>query len=99
MNYAAGEDVLIGVLPWFHIYGQTCIALAGLKSGVSLVSMPQFSPELFVKIVKDYKVMDTLMQLHDTTEFRQSTLLGGKQRSSSWCPVTRLNYLHFQSHF
>ncbi|KAK2183595.1 hypothetical protein NP493_305g00010 [Ridgeia piscesae] len=56
MNYAAGEDVLIGVLPWFHIYGQTCIALAGLKSGVSLVSMPQFSPELFVKIVKEYKV-------------------------------------------
>ena len=68
MNYAAGEDVLIGVLPWFHIYGQTCIALAGLKSGVSLVSMPQFSPELFVKIVKEYKVMDSLEEFRVQVE-------------------------------
>ena len=87
MNYTAGVDVLIGVLPWFHIYGQTCIALAGFKSGVSLVSMPQFSPELFVKLVKDYKVKDTLVHLHDTTEFLQCTLLEEKQRSTSWCSV------------
>ena len=56
MGYVAGEDVLMGVLPWFHIYGQTVVALACLKAGAAIVSMPKFLPELFLKITKDYKV-------------------------------------------
>ncbi|KAI0210845.1 4-coumarate--CoA ligase 1 [Lamellibrachia satsuma] len=55
LDYESGEDVLLGVLPWFHIYGQVVVALAGLKAGTSLVSMPKFSPELFLELIKNYK--------------------------------------------
>ncbi|KAI0235160.1 4-coumarate--CoA ligase 2 [Lamellibrachia satsuma] len=56
LGYVAGEDVLMGILPWFHIYGQTVVALACLKAGASVVSMPKFLPELFLKVIKDYKI-------------------------------------------
>ena len=56
LGYVAGDDVLMGILPWFHIYGQTVVALACLKAGASVVSMPKFLPELFLKVIKDYKV-------------------------------------------
>ena len=56
LDYVSGEDVLLGVLPWFHIYGQVLVGLAGLKAGTSLVSMPKFSPELFLELIKNYKV-------------------------------------------
>ena len=55
-GYVAGEAVLMGVVPWIHIFGQTVVALAGLKAGASVVSMPKFLPELFLKLIKDYKV-------------------------------------------
>ena len=60
-GYVAGDDVLMGVLPWFHIYGQTAVALAGLKAGASVVSMPKFLPEMFLKLIKDYKVTHAFM--------------------------------------
>ena len=56
MGYVSGVDVLLGVLPWYHIYGQTIVALAGLKAGTSIVSLPKFSPELFLSVIKKYKV-------------------------------------------
>ncbi|KAK2172809.1 hypothetical protein NP493_926g01032 [Ridgeia piscesae] len=55
LNYISGSDVLLGVLPWFHIYGQVVVALSGLKAGASLISMPKFSPELFINVIKDHK--------------------------------------------
>ena len=60
LNYTAGEDVLMGILPFFHIYGQTVVFLAGLKAGACVVTLPAFSPELFLKTIKEYKVMYTL---------------------------------------
>ena len=60
-GFVAGEDVLMGILPWFHIYGQTVVALAGLKAGASVVSMPKFLPEMFFKLIKDYKVTHAFM--------------------------------------
>ena len=59
LNYKVGEDVLMGILPFFHIYGQTLVALAGLKNGACIVTQPAFSPELFLKTIKEYKVMCT----------------------------------------
>ena len=49
--------MLMGILPFFHIYGQTLVALAGLKNGACIVTLPAFSPELFLKTIKEYKVM------------------------------------------
>ena len=36
------DDVVIGVLPFFHIYGQTVVMTAGLRAGATIVTMPRF---------------------------------------------------------
>ena len=36
------DDVLIGVLPFFHIYGQTVVVNLGLSQGATVVTMPRF---------------------------------------------------------
>ena len=49
-------DVLIGVLPFFHIYGMVVIMGLGLSQGATIVSMPRFELEAFLKILQDYRV-------------------------------------------
>ncbi|MFF2325493.1 MULTISPECIES: long-chain fatty acid--CoA ligase [unclassified Streptomyces] len=38
-----GDDVVLGCLPLFHSYGQTCAMNATLRAGATLVLMPRFS--------------------------------------------------------
>ena len=47
------DDVLIGVLPFFHIYGMTVIMNMGLHSGATVVTMPRFDLEQFLKLVDE----------------------------------------------
>jgi acyl-CoA synthetase (AMP-forming)/AMP-acid ligase II len=49
-------DVTMAVLPFFHIYGLTIILGLSLHRGQTLVSMPRFDLEGFLKAVQDYKV-------------------------------------------
>ena len=59
MNAVApvGEsDTLIGVLPFFHIYGMTVIMNAAIRRGATIVTMPRFDLEQFLKVIQDYKV-------------------------------------------
>ena len=56
MDYSAGEDVFIGVLPFFHIYGQVVVLLAGLKSGCKIVTVPKFDPEMYLSLVQKHGV-------------------------------------------
>ena len=46
------DDVVIGVLPFFHIYGMTVIMNMGLLSGVTTVTMPRFDLEQFLTIIQ-----------------------------------------------
>ncbi len=55
MDYSS-DDVLIGLLPFFHIYGQVVVMLAGLQKGVKTVTMPKFEPEMFLSLSQKYKV-------------------------------------------
>ena len=55
MKYGA-QDTLLGVLPFFHIYGQVVVLLSGLRGGARIVTMPKFDPELFLHCASSYKV-------------------------------------------
>lgn len=48
--------VSLAFLPMFHIYGFTVILVGGLARGITLVTMPRFEPEPFLKALQDYQV-------------------------------------------
>jgi acyl-CoA synthetase (AMP-forming)/AMP-acid ligase II len=50
------NDVIIGVLPFFHIYGMTVIMNIALHRGATVVTMPRFDLGDFLRILQDYKV-------------------------------------------
>ena len=50
------DDVLIGILPFFHIYGMTVIANAALRVGATVVTMPRFDLEQFLALIQEHKV-------------------------------------------
>lgn len=50
------DDTLIGVLPFFHIYGQTVIMNQGLWAGATIVTMPRFDLEQFLELLERHAV-------------------------------------------
>jgi len=51
-----GAVVALGVLPFFHIYGMTCIQFMTLAHGGTVVTMPKFDMESFLGMIERYKV-------------------------------------------
>ena len=49
-------DTLVGVLPFFHIYGQTVIMNQGLRAGATIVSMPRFDLDQFLDLIQEHGV-------------------------------------------
>ncbi|MGI9250743.1 MAG: 4-coumarate--CoA ligase family protein [Pseudohongiellaceae bacterium] len=56
MNNLSEEDNIVGVLPFFHIYGMTLIMCLGIYRGATLVTMTRFELEPFLKIIQQYKI-------------------------------------------
>jgi acyl-CoA synthetase (AMP-forming)/AMP-acid ligase II len=54
--YFYETDTLICVLPLFHIYGLVVVLNMGLYTGATIVTMPRFELESFLKAVQDYDV-------------------------------------------
>jgi acyl-CoA synthetase (AMP-forming)/AMP-acid ligase II len=50
------DDTLIGVLPFFHIYGMTVIMNQGLRAGATIVTMPRFDLEQFIDLIERHTV-------------------------------------------
>jgi acyl-CoA synthetase (AMP-forming)/AMP-acid ligase II len=50
------EDVVIGVLPFFHIYGMTAIMNCGLRAGATIVTMRRFDLDEFLRLMQDHRV-------------------------------------------
>lgn len=50
------QDLLLGVLPFYHIYGLVVILLNGLKSGSAIVTLPKFEKASFVQLMEKHKV-------------------------------------------
>jgi acyl-CoA synthetase (AMP-forming)/AMP-acid ligase II len=49
-------DVVIGVLPFFHIYGMTLILNFTLRTGATIVTMPRFDLEGFLTAIQEHRV-------------------------------------------
>jgi acyl-CoA synthetase (AMP-forming)/AMP-acid ligase II len=50
------EDRVLGVLPFFHIYGMVVIMNLGLHVGATVVTMPRFELEPCLEILQRYRI-------------------------------------------
>lgn len=50
------DDVVIGVLPFFHIYGMTVIMNMALRYGATIVTMPRFDLEEFLRLHQEHGI-------------------------------------------
>jgi acyl-CoA synthetase (AMP-forming)/AMP-acid ligase II len=57
----SADDVLIAVLPFFHIYGLSVIMNQGLLAGATLVTMPRFELEHFLELIERHRVTRALV--------------------------------------
>jgi acyl-CoA synthetase (AMP-forming)/AMP-acid ligase II len=51
-----GDEVLIAVLPFFHIYGMQVIMNVGMIAGATIVTMPRFDLEQFLRLHQDHRI-------------------------------------------
>ena len=56
MNTMQDGDRMIGVLPFFHIYGMVLILNLAIYRGIPLVTVPRFELDQFLQIVQTYKI-------------------------------------------
>lgn len=50
------SDVLLGVLPFFHIYGQVAILNMGIMHGAHIVTLPRFDFAQFLTTMQQHKI-------------------------------------------
>jgi acyl-CoA synthetase (AMP-forming)/AMP-acid ligase II len=50
------DDTLVGLLPYFHIYGQTVVLNMGLAKGSTIVNMPRFDLDQLLEICESHGV-------------------------------------------
>lgn len=50
------QDVVLAVLPFFHIYGMVVIMMLGLAGGGTILVMPRFDMVEFLTLVQKYRV-------------------------------------------
>ena len=53
---AEPDDVVIAVLPYFHLYGLQILINFNLRLGATTVSLPRFDLEEFLKVMQDHAV-------------------------------------------
>ena len=56
MVEAGADDVVIAVLPYFHIYGLQILINLDLRLGATTVSLPRFDLEEFLRTMQDHAV-------------------------------------------
>jgi acyl-CoA synthetase (AMP-forming)/AMP-acid ligase II len=56
LEHVSDSDTLICVLPMFHIYGMTVIMNGGLSHGATVVTLPRFDLELFLRVIAEHHV-------------------------------------------
>lgn len=50
------QDTIMGILPFYHIYGMVVIMNMSLAQGATIVTMPRFDLPQFLELVQKYKV-------------------------------------------
>src|SRR5436309_367423 len=56
VHRVTGEDRIIAVLPFFHIYGMQVVMNLALWQGATLVTMPRFELEPFLRLLQAYRI-------------------------------------------
>lgn len=51
-----GDDTMMGILPFYHIYGMMVVMSLMVYLGGTVVTMPRFDLEDFLRIMQNYKV-------------------------------------------
>jgi len=50
------DDVIVAVLPLFHIFGMQVTMNLALRAGATLITLPRFDLETFLSVVESYRV-------------------------------------------
>jgi 4-coumarate--CoA ligase len=50
------DEKVIAVLPFFHIYGMQVLMNTGLRAGATIITMPRFDLEQFLRLHEDYGI-------------------------------------------
>jgi 4-coumarate--CoA ligase len=53
---SAPDERLMAVLPFFHIYGMQCMMNCGLRAGATVITLPRFDLEQFLRAHQDYRI-------------------------------------------
>ncbi|CAG9583382.1 unnamed protein product [Danaus chrysippus] len=53
---ATHQDIVIGVLPFFHIYGATVIMFNGISQGLKIVTLEKFHPDVFIQTLEKHRI-------------------------------------------
>jgi acyl-CoA synthetase (AMP-forming)/AMP-acid ligase II len=56
VHQVCADDVVIAALPLSHIYGMQVTLNLALREGATVVTMPRFELEAFLRLVQDYRV-------------------------------------------
>ena len=55
------NDVVLAVLPFFHIYGMNMVMNLGLDRGLTTVTVPRFDLEQFLGLMQEHKITVTFL--------------------------------------
>jgi acyl-CoA synthetase (AMP-forming)/AMP-acid ligase II len=50
------DERVLGVMPFYHIYGMTVIMNLALHAGATVVTMPKFDLETFLRVLQDHRI-------------------------------------------
>jgi acyl-CoA synthetase (AMP-forming)/AMP-acid ligase II len=50
------DESLVAVLPFFHIYGMQVLMNCSLRTGATVVTLPRFELEQFLRVHQDYRI-------------------------------------------
>ena len=56
MLHIAEDDRVIALMPFFHIYGMVVVMGLHLSRGATLVTMPKFEVELFLRLMQTHRI-------------------------------------------
>ncbi|CAA9457390.1 MAG: Long-chain-fatty-acid--CoA ligase [uncultured Rubrobacteraceae bacterium] len=49
----SNNQSIVAILPFFHIYGLTCVMLFGIRQGLNQLLLPRFDPQEVMDLVRD----------------------------------------------
>ncbi|MBA4538315.1 long-chain-fatty-acid--CoA ligase [Bacillus aquiflavi] len=50
-----GEEIVLGVLPFFHVYGMTAVMILAIMQGYKMILLPKFDAETTLKTIQKEK--------------------------------------------